>query len=208
MTDAHYQGTHPTAPITTRIRTRIRACMPSRSSRPPRGCWLCWPPAASNCSGPAPLQRWLHELINRFQLDPDHGALAWLSQHDQSRLGASRRGHRSGLRGAALCRSVGTVARSQPGPRGWAASVRPSTCRSTSTHCIQHPGWLSVSGAGREPDGGLGAGARPVQAPPLIRRRRSPARRPHTSRMPRRDDGHRSGQRHCLYCPARHAMPE
>jgi uncharacterized membrane protein (DUF2068 family) len=30
--------------------------------------------------GPAPLQRWLHELINRFQLDPHHGAFAWLSQ--------------------------------------------------------------------------------------------------------------------------------
>ncbi|MDR7134813.1 uncharacterized membrane protein (DUF2068 family) [Lysobacter niastensis] len=30
--------------------------------------------------GPAPLQRWLHELINRFQLDPGHGAIAWLTQ--------------------------------------------------------------------------------------------------------------------------------
>jgi len=29
--------------------------------------------------GPAPLQRWLHELINRFQLDPHHGAIDWLS---------------------------------------------------------------------------------------------------------------------------------
>ena len=28
---------------------------------------------------PAPLQRWLHELINRFQLDPHHGAIDWLS---------------------------------------------------------------------------------------------------------------------------------
>lgn len=28
--------------------------------------------------GPAPLQRWVAELIARFQLDPDHGALAWL----------------------------------------------------------------------------------------------------------------------------------
>lgn len=25
--------------------------------------------------GPAPLRRWVHELIARFQLDPDHGAL-------------------------------------------------------------------------------------------------------------------------------------
>ena len=29
--------------------------------------------------GPAPLQRWLRELIARFQLDPDHGAMAWLA---------------------------------------------------------------------------------------------------------------------------------
>ena len=26
--------------------------------------------------GPAPLQRWIHVLIARFQLDPEHGALA------------------------------------------------------------------------------------------------------------------------------------
>ncbi|WP_242112410.1 DUF2127 domain-containing protein [Luteimonas aquatica] len=30
--------------------------------------------------GPAPLVRWLHELTGRLQLDPDHGALGWLSQ--------------------------------------------------------------------------------------------------------------------------------
>ena len=28
--------------------------------------------------GPAPLQRWVHELIARFQLDPHHGTIAWL----------------------------------------------------------------------------------------------------------------------------------
>lgn len=28
--------------------------------------------------GPAPLQRWVQALIARFQLDPDHGAMAWL----------------------------------------------------------------------------------------------------------------------------------
>ena len=28
--------------------------------------------------GPAPLQRWVHELIVRFQLDPHHGVIAWL----------------------------------------------------------------------------------------------------------------------------------
>lgn len=30
--------------------------------------------------GPVPLQRWLHELIHRFQLDPRHGAIDWLSR--------------------------------------------------------------------------------------------------------------------------------
>ncbi len=30
--------------------------------------------------GPAPLQRWIGELIRRFHLDPDHGALAWLAR--------------------------------------------------------------------------------------------------------------------------------
>lgn len=29
--------------------------------------------------GPAILQGWVHELIARFQLDPDHGAMAWLA---------------------------------------------------------------------------------------------------------------------------------
>ena len=29
--------------------------------------------------GPAPLQRWVHALIARFQLDPHHGAMAWLA---------------------------------------------------------------------------------------------------------------------------------
>lgn len=29
--------------------------------------------------GPAPLQRWIGELIKRFHLDPEHGSLAWLA---------------------------------------------------------------------------------------------------------------------------------
>lgn len=28
--------------------------------------------------GPAPLQHWIRELIFRFQLDPNHGAMSWL----------------------------------------------------------------------------------------------------------------------------------
>lgn len=30
--------------------------------------------------GPTPLRRWVDELIHRFQLDPEHGAMAWLAQ--------------------------------------------------------------------------------------------------------------------------------
>jgi len=30
--------------------------------------------------GPAPLQRWVDELIARFHLDPEHGAVAWLAR--------------------------------------------------------------------------------------------------------------------------------
>ena len=30
--------------------------------------------------GPAPLQRWVHALITRFQLDPQHGALALFAE--------------------------------------------------------------------------------------------------------------------------------
>ena len=29
--------------------------------------------------GPIPLKRWVHALINYFQLDPQHGAMAWLA---------------------------------------------------------------------------------------------------------------------------------
>lgn len=30
--------------------------------------------------GSAPLKRWAHALINEFQLDPRHGAMAWLAR--------------------------------------------------------------------------------------------------------------------------------
>ena len=30
--------------------------------------------------GPAPLQRWIAGLITHFQLDPNHGAMAWLAK--------------------------------------------------------------------------------------------------------------------------------
>lgn len=42
--------------------------------------------------GPAPLQRWVDELIRHFQLDPERGAMAWLAQginHDSVHLAAA-----------------------------------------------------------------------------------------------------------------------
>ena len=30
--------------------------------------------------GPKPLRHWVHVLIDEFQLDPEHGAMAWLSK--------------------------------------------------------------------------------------------------------------------------------
>ena len=42
--------------------------------------FLAWV-AASGLAliGPTPLQHWIYVLIARFQLDPDHGAMAWLA---------------------------------------------------------------------------------------------------------------------------------
>ena len=42
---------------------------------------LAWMAASGRALiGPKPLQHWVHLLIARFQLDPDHGAMAWLAQ--------------------------------------------------------------------------------------------------------------------------------
>jgi hypothetical protein len=64
--------------------------------------------------GPAPLQRWLHELINRFQLDPHHGAIDWLSHvinpgsvHLAARSASAMR--------RCVLSSLGPVARAQVG---------------------------------------------------------------------------------------------
>lgn len=70
--------------------------------------------------GPTPLRHWLHELIVRFQLDAEHGAIAWLvnavnpgSVHLAAAIAAFY-GIMHILEGWAC----GTR---RPGPRGWAA---------------------------------------------------------------------------------------
>ena len=85
--------------------------------------------------GPAPLRRWVNELIHRFQLDPEHGAMAWLAQGinpDSVHLAAA----------AVLAYGVihlveawGLYGATRPGPRGLAASRPLSICRSMATPC-------------------------------------------------------------------------
>ncbi|WP_460710963.1 DUF2127 domain-containing protein [Lysobacter terrae] len=94
--------------------------------------------------GPVPLQRWLHELINRFQLDPHHGAIDWLSRiinPDSVHLAAG-----IGL-AYAILRFVEGWGLWQV--RTWASWLG---CISAAVYLpldiyalIQHPGWLSVA---------------------------------------------------------------
>jgi uncharacterized membrane protein (DUF2068 family) len=94
--------------------------------------------------GPAPLQRWLHELINRFQLDPHHGAIDWLKNAinpDSVHLAAG-----IGL-AYALLRFIEAWGLWRV--RTWASWLG---CISAAIYLpldlkllIQHPGWLSVT---------------------------------------------------------------
>ncbi|QNP42184.1 DUF2127 domain-containing protein [Lysobacter solisilvae (ex Woo and Kim 2020)] len=94
--------------------------------------------------GPVPLQRWLHELINRFQLDPHHGAIEWLSNAlnpDSVHLAAA-----IGL-AYALLRFVEAWGLWRV--RTWASWLG---CISAAVYLpldvyalVQHPGWLSVA---------------------------------------------------------------
>jgi uncharacterized membrane protein (DUF2068 family) len=94
--------------------------------------------------GPAPLQRWLHELINHFQLDPKHGMLDWLSRtinpdsvHLTAAIGAAYAALRF-VEAWGLWRA-----------RGWASWLG---CISAAVYLpldgyalIVHPGWLSAT---------------------------------------------------------------
>jgi len=94
--------------------------------------------------GPVPLQRWLHELINRFQLDPHHGAIDWVSQvinPDSVHLAAA-----IGL-AYALLRFVEAWGLWRV--RTWASWLG---CISAAVYLpldlyalFQHPGWLSMT---------------------------------------------------------------
>ena len=93
--------------------------------------------------GPAPLQRWVHELIVRFQLDPHHGAIAWL-------LGAISPG---GVHLAALVAALYGVMHVLEGWGLWRAKAWASWmgCITVSLYLpfdvfalFKHPGWLSL----------------------------------------------------------------
>lgn len=93
--------------------------------------------------GPAPLQRWIHELIVRFQLDPNHGAIAWL-------VGAINPG---GVHLAALVAALYGAMHLLEGWGLWRAKAWASWlgCVTVALYLpfdvyalAKHPGWLSL----------------------------------------------------------------
>ena len=94
--------------------------------------------------GPVPLKRWVHELIERFQLEPNHGAMAWLANAinpDSVHLAAAAVGTYAILhlieawglwRDKAWASWLGCIAASIYLPFDIYALVR-------------HPGWVSVA---------------------------------------------------------------
>lgn len=94
--------------------------------------------------GPAPLQRWIHELIVRFQLDPNHGAIAWL-------VGAINPG---GVHLAALVATLYGAMHLLEGWGLWRAKAWASWlgCITVALYLpfdvyalAKHPGWLSLA---------------------------------------------------------------
>lgn len=94
--------------------------------------------------GPAPLQRWIHELIARFQLDPHHGAIAWL-------VGAINPG---GVHLAALVAALYGAMHLLEGWGLWRAKAWASWlgCITVALYLpfdvyalAKHPGWLSLA---------------------------------------------------------------
>ncbi len=92
--------------------------------------------------GPAPLQRWVHELIARFQLDPNHGAIGWLAGEINP----------SGVHLAALVAALYGIMHLLEGWGLWRAKAWASWlgCITVSLYLpfdvyalVRHPGWLS-----------------------------------------------------------------
>ena len=94
--------------------------------------------------GPVPLQRWLHELINRFQLDPHHGAIDWLSRTINP--GSVHLAAAIGL-GYAILRFVEAWGLWRVRTwASWLALISAAVYLPLDTFAlIQHPGWLAVT---------------------------------------------------------------
>ena len=93
--------------------------------------------------GPAPLRRWVRELIARFQFDPNHGAMAWLSDSISP----------DGIHLAALVAALYGVMHLLEGWGLWRAKAWASWlgCITVSLYLpfdlyalVKHPGWLSL----------------------------------------------------------------
>lgn len=94
--------------------------------------------------GPAPLRRWVQELITRFHFDPNHGAMAWLN-------GAI---NPDGIHLAALVAALYGVMHLLEGWGLWRAKAWASWlgCVTVSLYLpfdlyalVKHPGWLSLA---------------------------------------------------------------
>ena len=94
--------------------------------------------------GPAPLQRWIHILIARFQLDPEHGALALFAEKIS-------RGAVHWAAAAVMAYGILHVIeawglwRAGRGHPGSAVLRRPCTCRWTCTRSGAIPGWPAIA---------------------------------------------------------------
>ncbi len=93
--------------------------------------------------GPAPLRRWVRELITRFQFDPNHGVLAWLNGAISA----------DGIHLAALVAALYGVMHLLEGWGLWRAKAWASWlgCITVSLYLpfdlyalMKHPGWLSL----------------------------------------------------------------
>ena len=95
--------------------------------------------------GPAPLQRWVHVLITRFQLDPEHGALALFARSISpgavhwaaAAVMAVRRAASVEAWGLWRAQGLGVLARLRR--RG------ACTCRWTCTRCGAIRGWPAIA---------------------------------------------------------------
>ncbi len=109
-----------------------------------KGCLALLAASGLELIGPAPLQRWIHALIARFQLDPHNGAIAWLGSAISpdgvhlAALVAALYGCMHVLEGWGLWRA-----------KAWASWLGCVTCMLYLPFdvyaLVTHPGWLAAA---------------------------------------------------------------